>query len=321
MQFHKTENNNDAQTNQPNGRSVEVREETKGGTEKSCESAGETMAEKDCGVYAFRCMTDGRFYVGSSKRIGVRRKHHIISVRGNSSNFFHRKFREIGESRFIFGVLEYCAEESRLLREKFWIEKLNAVAGGFNTQADPSIGYDYNVSAITRTLRSISLRGKKRSPEICLKMSLSAKKRPEPTLATRAKLSAALKLRKRKPHTDEARAKMSAWQSGNKKAPFSDEHRARMSESAKHRSEEHRANLTAALRGRKMPPRAAEAIRKTAEKNRGRKRTHEARQRMREGRARANAFKRAALIKGVIAAPVADEKALPEPTPETTLTA
>ena len=318
--FHKTENN-DAQTNESSRRAGEVREETKSRAEQSCESAGETMAEKDCGVYAFRCLNDGRFYIGSSKKIKQRHGTHMRNAKNGSMNFFSKHLRKFGVSAFVFGVVEYCEESERLARERYWIEAFRAVSHGFNTQTDPTKGHNYQWSAETihrmseaqrnkteehRARISTALRGKKRSHEICLKMSLSAKKRNPPTLETRAKLSAALKLRKRKPHTREARAKISAAQKGKKKPPFSEQHKAQMSKSAKHRSEAHIANLRAALRGRKMPLRSSEAISKTAAKNRGRRRSEESRQRMREGIARAKAAKVAALIKGVIAAPVAE---------------
>lgn len=320
--FHKTENN-DAQTNESPRWAGQVREETKSGAEQSCEGEGETMAEKDCGVYAFRCLNDGRFYIGSSKKIKERHGTHMRNAKNGSMNFFSKHLRKLGVSAFVFGVVEYCDEADRLARERYWIEAFRAVSHGFNTQADPTNGHNYQWSPETiqrmsaaqrnktdehRAKISTALRGKKRSHETCLKMSLSAKKRNPPSLETRAKLSAALKLRKRKPHTREARAKISAAQKGKKKAQFSEQHKAQMSESAKHRSEAHIANLRAALRGRKMPPRSSEAITKTAAKNRGRRRSEESRQKMREGIARAKAAKVAALIKGVIAAPVAEEK-------------
>lgn len=215
MQLESTAIKYDAQTNVGERWTTAKRAEEGGSKSQPSESSGETMAEKDCGVYAFRCLSDGRFYVGSSKRIQSRRRDHISKAKNGCTNYFHRNFREIGESQFVFGVLEYCSEEGRFLREKFWVEKLNAVESGFNTKSDPSVGYDYKVSIATRKRMSDALRGRKMTPEQNAKNSAANKGR---------KISA------------EQKAKISAFHLGRK------------------RSEETRRRLSAAATGRKMHP-------------------------------------------------------------------
>lgn len=97
-------------------------------------------------MYAFR-HPDGRFYVGSSKRMQERRKEHIKRARNGSKNFFHRHLALGG---FIYGVIEYCTKDARLAREAYWISELRAETDGFNTQADPTKGPGYEISDATR---------------------------------------------------------------------------------------------------------------------------------------------------------------------------
>lgn len=192
---------------------------------------------------------NGKFYVGSAKRISRRWIEHKRDLRrGDHANpRLQAAWNCYGESAFSLSVLELVESLEDLIdREQYWIDVLDAVGAGYNVLVTAGSNLGMQMSDETRRKMSEAAKGKKRGP-----MSVEQK----------AYFSALYKGRNLSPET---KAKMSASRTGRK---FSDESKAKMSAAAKGRpkSEEHRAKLAAAQTGRKHTP---ETIAKQREKRR-----------------------------------------------------
>lgn len=76
------------------------------------------------GVYAIKNLNNGKMYIGSSKDIGARWKHHINSLNKGThhSRYLQNSWNKYGGGSFSFSVLEYCNEESRLEREQYYLD-------------------------------------------------------------------------------------------------------------------------------------------------------------------------------------------------------
>ena len=80
---------------------------------------------KYCGVYAIRCLVDGRMYVGGSKDITNRWTHHRFKLRRGSHKTpaLQNHWNLHGQGNFEFVVLERCSESDLIDRENYWIQK------------------------------------------------------------------------------------------------------------------------------------------------------------------------------------------------------
>ena len=181
---------------------------------------------------------NGRFYVGSAKRISRRWIEHKRDLRkGNHVNpKLQAAWNYHGEQAFSISVLEYVERlEDLIKREQFWIDKLNSVDAGYNVL--PTAGSNLGMKMSDETKRKMSEvhSGRKHGP-----MSEEQK-------AHYSRLYSGRKL------SEETKAKMSASRTGRK---FSEETRAKISESNKGKrpSEETKAKLAAANRGKKHSP-------------------------------------------------------------------
>lgn len=114
---------------------------------ESGESKKRPRREKTCGVYRWTHTATGRKYVGSSKDMERRKREQILAARWDSARFFARHLHILGVDSFSYEVLEICPEETRLQREKFWIEYFDCVKTGFNVRPDPTAFKDcYQIS-------------------------------------------------------------------------------------------------------------------------------------------------------------------------------
>lgn len=154
---------------------------------------------KVCGVYSILHRDSGKRYVGSSAKIGQRFTSHINDGRKQSRSCIHRAIREYGADAFDFTLIEACDKDVLRVREKHWIEHFNScsVDHGFNSHPDPTNLHDcigHKQSAVTIERRTVKLRGKKRSPEICAKIASATRVAIKPlTEEQRLKISAAHK--------------------------------------------------------------------------------------------------------------------------------
>lgn len=194
---------------------------------------------------------NGKFYVGSAKRISRRWIEHKRDLRrGDHANpKLQAAWNFHGESSFHLSVLELVENIQDLIdREQFWIDALNAVNAGYNVL--PTAG---------------SHLGRKHSEETKRKMSLAKVGKPHGPMSEEQKAHYS-RLYKGKKLSEETRAKMSASRVGHR---FSAESKEKLSASAKGRpkSDEHRAKLAAANTGKKQSPETIAKRRQTRLKN------------------------------------------------------
>jgi len=244
------------------------------------------------GVYIIQNLTNRRIYVGSSFHAEVRWTEHQWHLRNGSHDNGHLQaaWFKYGPDVFQFLIIEECAREVLTEREQWWIDWLGA--------ADRETGYNIAKNVIAPML------GRKHKPESIAKMTahhIGAKRSPESC----ARMSEA-QLRNQKPVSDETRAKMSAAHTGQKHSEetiaqmriahsgFRHTEEFKASRRGVKFTDEHRANISAAKKGR--PGRKLTDTEKAnlRASNLGRKHTAEARAKMSAGQFRRQARERAA---------------------------
>lgn len=87
-----------------------------------------------CVIYQIRCLVSGRVYVGSTKALKDRWKHHRSDLRaGKHTNFkLQAAWIKYGENSFVFEILEHCEYHERTAREEYWINERNSFKDGYN---------------------------------------------------------------------------------------------------------------------------------------------------------------------------------------------
>ena len=201
-------------------------------------------ARMQSGIYFFKNITNGRFYVGSALYLRGREIEHLRMLeRGiHHSIKFQRSWDTYGATGFVYGIIEIVEEKTKLIeREQFWIDRLSA--------ADPSFGLNVQPSAQSPL-------GTKRSDEFREKTRIAStgRKMPPRTKEHRERLSVAHKGRA---VSAETRAKMSAGHVGVKRGPLSESHRQKIRENNLRRgppSAESRARMSAAQKARNSNP-------------------------------------------------------------------
>jgi len=249
---------------------------------------GVESLEKVSGIYCAIHRETGACYVGSSINVGRRRREHLKASRAGKNSCFAKALRLHGESSFDFEILERCQQSELLRREEFYIALFgSASAGGFNTRTRACAPYDYRHSSATKERIGVAMKGRKLSPLTRSRMSASmvGKKKGPMSAAHKAAIAAGNSGQKR---SEEACMKMSILRTGEKRTEEA-KAKMRLAKLGKKLSAEHRKNIGAAL-----------SIAKTGVKQGPLSEEHK--QKLREAHAR----RRAALIKGVIAAPVSE---------------
>ncbi len=91
------------------------------------------------GVYEIRCITTGKFYIGSSVNLRARWNRHLVVLqRGEHHNYYlQQAWSKYGEKQFTFSVLEYSASNEVLVAEQKWIDRTRCTNRkvGFNISA------------------------------------------------------------------------------------------------------------------------------------------------------------------------------------------
>ena len=85
------------------------------------------MENKVCGVYKITNMSNGKFYVGSSKDIKSRWSQHKKKLNEGTHGNSHlqRAWKLYGGQNFIFEVIEECLPEMQFEREQYYLNTLN----------------------------------------------------------------------------------------------------------------------------------------------------------------------------------------------------
>lgn len=117
------------------------------------------------GIYKILCLTNGKFYIGSSVNMYQRKIVHFDKLRKNKHDnvLLQRAFNKYGESVFIFEVVEYVLDKNILTkREQYYIDLYNACDCkiGFNIcpTANSMLGFKH--SEETKKNFSIQRKGK-----------------------------------------------------------------------------------------------------------------------------------------------------------------
>lgn len=148
------------------------------------------------GIYRWTCLPTGRCYVGSAKRLGIRRLRHtnLLNAGSHPNVHFQRAWAKHGPQAFRFDILLVCAPGDMLLYEQRAIDILVPELNILRT-AGNSLGRKYTpegLAAITaanrrrgadpafRALRSALMKGVSPSPEQRAKLSAALKGRPRP---------------------------------------------------------------------------------------------------------------------------------------------
>ena len=91
---------------------------------------------KNCGIYKITNTINQHSYVGLSKNISTRWRHHVNESQNLKSKEYqktlYRAFRKYGIENFSFEIIEYCSEDKLAEREIYWINKLDTVENGYN---------------------------------------------------------------------------------------------------------------------------------------------------------------------------------------------
>ena len=85
--------------------------------------------EGKAGVYKITCISNGRFYIGSSKDLLSRLKQHINQLaykrhhnKKLQSDYNKYQWNKYGEDNFKFEVIEFCTKENHFDREQIYLD-------------------------------------------------------------------------------------------------------------------------------------------------------------------------------------------------------
>ena len=80
-----------------------------------------------CGIYIIINLINGKRYIGSAKNLRKRLYDHVWDLDKNNhpNNHLQNAWNKYTKDNFEYCILEYCEEDTRLLRENFYINILN----------------------------------------------------------------------------------------------------------------------------------------------------------------------------------------------------
>ena len=85
------------------------------------------VLNEKCGIYIITNLTNGKRYIGSAKNLRKRLYDHVwdLDKKIHPNNYLQNSWNKYGKDNFEYGILEYCEEDIRLVRETFYINTLN----------------------------------------------------------------------------------------------------------------------------------------------------------------------------------------------------
>lgn len=108
-----------------------------------------------CGIYKIKNNINNKIYIGQSKNIEQRWKHHLWESFNDKQVMYnysiHKAFRKYGIDNFSFDIIEEVPEDKLFEREKYWIEFYNSYKEGYNEteggDSGPALKGDKNPKA------------------------------------------------------------------------------------------------------------------------------------------------------------------------------
>jgi group I intron endonuclease len=134
------------------------------------------------GIYKISNTANGKIYVGSAVHIGQRWRYHRSCLRRNKNRsiYLQAAWNKYGEPSFVFSVLEYVEDKSKLIeREQYWIDELRAAVKGIGYNISPTAGSTLGVKQTEETRRKVQAAktGWRHSAEARVRMSIAQKGR------------------------------------------------------------------------------------------------------------------------------------------------
>lgn len=95
------------------------------------------------GIYSLKCLTTGQYYVGTAIDWRKRTNSHLRKLENgvHKNKSLQMAWNTHGAADFEIKLLEACPIPMLLVREKFWVDKLDSIRNGFNSQWLGSNGY------------------------------------------------------------------------------------------------------------------------------------------------------------------------------------
>jgi group I intron endonuclease len=111
----------------------------------------------DSGIYKIFCPTSQKTYIGLSKNIGKRKKHHFSQLKSNKHHNIHlqRHYNKYGDKSLIFEVVEFCDKSMLVEREIFYVAQYDSYHNGFNLSLggeDNPMNHEKNRKAVSKAL-------------------------------------------------------------------------------------------------------------------------------------------------------------------------
>ena len=263
-------------------------------------------------IYLAKNLINGKCYVGQTKDFQNRVKGHLNEADAGKGYAFHAAIRKHGKENFVFEVIEECDDDDVNERECIWIERFDSFKRGYNLTSGGGCCFQFseetiqkirnansNLSEEQRYIKGSAFRGKHLTEEHKQKLREANKGKIPPCYEeTRRKRSESMKGKNTSPKSAEHRQKLSEAHRGKKLSeehkeklrnkPVSEETRQKISEAGKGRivSEETRRKKAESMKGKNTSSPSQATIEKRVAKTRGKKRTEEQKQRMRDGWAR-----------------------------------
>lgn len=142
------------------------------------------------GIYKITNLINNKIYIGSTNNFYYRKSAHLSKLKLNKhfNSHLQRSYNKYGKNNFKFEVIEYIVFpnnfnnfdiiETLINREQYYLDLYKSwnFNLGYNKRviADSSAGY--KVSEETKRKISVGNKGKKRSVETCLQMSVTKQK-------------------------------------------------------------------------------------------------------------------------------------------------
>lgn len=113
------------------------------------------------GIYRILNKINGNCYIGSSLNVEKRYKHHLSTLRHNSSrcSILQKTFNKYGEDNFEFQVILCCKPEYRLYYEQQLIRELNSQYNVFTNVSDSPLR-QFTFTEQSKLKMSIAHKGK-----------------------------------------------------------------------------------------------------------------------------------------------------------------